>query len=98
MGFVLGREEGDDNEERSLLHEAYQLLEEYKVSAKNLCVFLLALSGVYHINPVNFEEGDEEDEKEFILEEAEGRKLQRYFDLFKRNRLFSVNSRKDREP
>lgn len=58
-------------------------------------MFLLALIGIYHINPINFEEGDEvEVEKEMNLDEVEGRKIQRHFDLFKRNRLTSQMSRR----
>lgn len=101
MGFVLDRGDADDGQERALLHEAYQLLEGYQVNTKNLCVFMLALGGVFHINPVNFEEGDDheetESEKELVLDEAEGRKLQKYFDLFKRNRLFSETARRERD-
>jgi hypothetical protein len=34
-------------------------------------VFLLGLIGIYHINPINFEEGEETvSEKEFNLEES----------------------------
>ena len=44
--------------ERALVHDAYQFLEAKKANARNLCVFLLALIGIYHINPVNFGEGD----------------------------------------
>lgn len=56
-GFVQVEEESESSRERALVHEAYQLLEEFQVNAKNICVFLLALIGVFHINPVNFEEG-----------------------------------------
>lgn len=56
---------------------------------------MLALIGVFHINPVNFQEGEEQvEEKELVFDESEGRKLQRSFDLFKRNRLFSEQSRR----
>lgn len=95
MGFVQVEEESENSHERTLIHEAYQLLEEFQVNAKNICVFLLALIGVFHINPVNFEEGEQQcEEQELVFDEAEGRKIQRSFDLFKRNRLFSENSRK----
>ncbi len=34
-------------------------------------MFLLGLIGIYHINPINFEEGEETvSEKEFNLEES----------------------------
>ena len=59
MGFIK-REELDDGVsvyERSLVHQAYTLLENYGVNARNTCVFLLGLIGIYHINPINFEEG-----------------------------------------
>lgn len=58
MGFVQVEEESESSHERTLIHEAYQLLEEFQANAKNICVFLLALIGVFHINPVNFEEGE----------------------------------------
>ena len=69
------------------------------MNAKNLCVFLLALGGVFHINPINFEEEEEaiSEDKELMLDEIEGRKLQKYFDLFKRNRLFSETARKEKD-
>jgi hypothetical protein len=89
MGFAGVEEEGENSLERTLVHEAYHTLEKYQVNAKNICVFLLAIIGVYHINPVNFQEGETTSpELEFALDEPEGRKLQKYFDLFKRNRLF----------
>lgn len=51
--------------------------------------------GVFHINPVNFQEGEEPcPEEELAFDEAEGRKIQKNFDLFKRNRLFSEKVRK----
>lgn len=56
MGFIK-REELDDGVsvyERSLVHQAYTLLENYGVNARNTCVFLLGLIGIYHINPINF--------------------------------------------
>ena len=59
MGFVQVDEESQNSHERTLIHEAYQLLEGFQVNAKNICVFLLALIGVFHINPVNFQEGEE---------------------------------------
>ena len=95
MGFVQVDEESENSHERTLIHEAYQLLEQFHVNAKNICVFLLALIGVFHINPVNFQEGEEPSpNEELAFDEVEGRKIQKNFDLFKRNRLFSENQRK----
>lgn len=95
MGFVQVDEESENSHERTLIHEAYQLLENFQVNAKNICVFLLALIGVFHINPINFQEGEEAcPEQELAFDEPEGRKIQKGFDLFKRNRLFSENARK----
>jgi hypothetical protein len=55
----------------------------------------LAIIGVYHINPINFQEGDiVAPEKDFAVDEPDGRKLQKYFDLFKRNRLFGESMRR----
>lgn len=60
------------------MHDAYQLLHESKVNARNICVFMLGLIGIYHINPINFEEGESVDEeKEFNLDETDGRRIQR---------------------
>jgi hypothetical protein len=51
---------------------------------------MLALIGIYHISPVNFEEGEQPDQEcEFNLDEGEGRKLQKQFEIFYRNRLSS---------
>lgn len=64
MGFMTNEEEFETkatSAERSLVHDAYEILEKYQVNARNICVFLLALLGIYHINPVNFEEGEEPD-------------------------------------
>lgn len=57
LGFVTNEEELEtkaSSNERALVHDAYQLLERTKVNARNVCVFLLGLIGIYHINPVNF--------------------------------------------
>ena len=56
---------------------------------------MLGLIGIYHINPINFEEGESVDEeKEFNLDEIDGRRIQREFDLFFRNRLSSEATRR----
>lgn len=97
MGFAGVEEESENSHERALIHEAYQILQKYTVNARNTCVFLLALIGIYNINPVNFHSQDEpaRPEQELDLTEKEGRKLQKYFDLFKRNRLFGENGRRE---
>ena len=80
------------------MYDAYSLIEKYGVNARNVCVFLLGLIGIYHINPINFEEGEEAaTEKEFNLEEGEGRKIQKHFDVLFRNRLNCENFKKTTE-
>ena len=44
MGFVQVEEESENSHERTLIHEAYQLLEEFQVNAKNICVFLKSIN------------------------------------------------------
>lgn len=41
--------------EWTLAHEAYELLKQTRPNIRNLCVFLMALVGIYHVNPVNFD-------------------------------------------
>jgi hypothetical protein len=58
LGFVVSAREVENrasSNERSLVYEAYRLLEKHGVTVRNVCVFLLALLGVYHINPTNFD-------------------------------------------
>lgn len=58
MGFMTNEEEYESKSssvERTLLNDAYEIIGKYQVNARNICVFLLALLGIYHINPVNFE-------------------------------------------
>jgi hypothetical protein len=43
--------------ELTLTYEAYQTLERYQVKAKYICVFLLAIIGAYHIDPVKLSGG-----------------------------------------
>jgi hypothetical protein len=40
--------------ERALVYEAYSLLTQTQPTIKNVCLFLMALIGIYHIDPVNF--------------------------------------------
>lgn len=54
MCFVQVEEENENSYERTLIHEAYLILEKYQVNARNVCVFLLAIIGIFHINPINF--------------------------------------------
>ena len=84
---------GEDQEtkvssnERILIHEAYETLEKHQVTPHNICVFLLALLGIYNVEPIDFKNGEEV--QEFSLDEVSGRKLHKHFDLFYRNRLSS---------
>lgn len=97
LGFVTHLEEVENKSataERALVYEAYSLLSQTYPSIKNICLFLLALIGVYHIDPINFTEGETSNNVGFNLDEAEGRKLQKHFDLLYRNRLFAESSRK----
>ena len=80
--------------ERALVYEAYSLLTQTQTTIKNVCLFLMALIGIYHIDPVNFN-GEKDDESLiFNLDEIEGRKLQKHFELLYRNRLFAEEFRK----
>lgn len=54
---------------------------------------MLALLGVYHVNPTNFD-GEDVEEEAFSLTEPEGRKLQKHFDLLYRNRLSAEELKK----
>lgn len=71
LGFISINSESESEpstNERTLIHDAYQILECSKPNARNICVFLLAILGIYHINPVNFdkdEESNPEDELAF---------------------------------
>lgn len=74
MGFITNEDEYESkpsSAEKVLLNDAYEIIGKYQVNARNICVFLLALLGIYHINPVNFEEGEEPDEaKELNFDEV----------------------------
>lgn len=58
MGFVKLEEEISETkisaQERILINEAFHILEKYAVNIKNICVFLMGIIGVFHINPINF--------------------------------------------
>jgi hypothetical protein len=57
LGFVVSSKEVDNKAnscERGLVYEAYRLLEKCSINIRNVCVFLMALLGIYHINPTNF--------------------------------------------
>jgi hypothetical protein len=45
--------------ERALVHDAYEKIEKFTVNARNVCVFLLGLIGIYHVNLTNFGDEDE---------------------------------------
>lgn len=62
MGFIKEDEDSQDGisvNERGLVYDAYSIIDSFGVNARNICVFLLGLIGIYHINPINFEEGEE---------------------------------------
>ena len=68
MGFVsVNLEEGEviPIKEKKLLLEAYELLR--LPTVRNTCVFVLAVVGVYNVNPVNFEGTSSENRKLFEL-------------------------------
>lgn len=56
LGFITGVEESDlkSTPQRALVYEAFTYLSQTQLSMKNICVFLLALIGIYYIDPVNF--------------------------------------------
>ncbi len=52
-----------------MVYDAYSIVEKFGVNARNVCVFLFGLIPIYHINPINFEEGEESvSQKEFNLD------------------------------
>ena len=58
MRFIQQDQESQDHisiAERALVHDAYSIVEKFGANARNICVFLLGLIGIYHINPINFE-------------------------------------------
>ena len=68
MGFLsVNLEEGEviPIKEKKLLLEAYELLK--LPTVRNTCVFVLAVVGVYNVNPVNFEGTSSENRKLFEL-------------------------------
>ena len=63
------------------------MIEENSVNARNICVLLMALIGIFNVNPVHFDSESEQENHVFEVNEQEGRKLQKHFDLLFRNRL-----------
>lgn len=54
----------------------------------------MGLLGVYHINPTNFDGSNGASDDDFSLNELDGRKLQKHFDLLYRNRLSAEELKK----
>lgn len=81
--------------EWALANEAYEFLKQTAPNIRNLCVFLMALVGIYHVNPVNFDAAENEaPSPELALDVVDGRKLQKHYGLLYRNRLFAESLRK----
>lgn len=72
-------------EERILSDEAFFVIEDFGVTARNICVLLLAIMGIFNINPIHF--GEDCGKKNFDIDEVDGRKLQKHFDFLYRNKL-----------
>ena len=49
----------------------------------------MSLIGIFNVNPVHFASESEQENRVFEVNEQEGRKLQKHFDLLFRNRLFN---------
>ena len=47
----------------------------------------MSLIGIFNVNPVHFSSESEQENHVFEVNEQEGRKLQKHFDLLFRNRL-----------
>ena len=89
-GFLTETAFESKSGEWNLANEAYGFLKQTSPNIRNLCVFLMALVGIYHINPVNFDAGEnEQPSPELNLDVVEGRKLQKHYGLLYRNRLFA---------
>lgn len=64
------------------------------MTIKSICVLLLGLIGIFSVDPINFgcnSSQEDHNAKSFQLEEKEGRKIQKHFDLLHCNRLTSSN-------
>lgn len=71
------------------------MIQQHGLDIKNVCVFLLAINGIFSISP-DYMRGDhhlQSSDRELKFTEAEGRRVQSYFDLLYRNRLVSQNSK-----
>jgi hypothetical protein len=90
MGFLSETTFDIKGAEWLLAHEAYVFLKDICPNIRNFCVFLMALVGIYHVNPVNFDSVESiEPAPELNLDVIEGRKLQKHYGLLYRNRLFA---------
>lgn len=54
-GFLTYTSIETKNHEYQLALEAYDFLKQSSPNIRNICVFLMALVGIYHVNPVNFD-------------------------------------------
>ena len=78
--------------------EAYFLIEEYGVNARNTSILLMAFIGIFNVNPINFTEEVYEGHTNFDISQTDGRKAQRHFDLLFRNKLSNdIKSKKNHE-
>lgn len=58
MGFQTAIAAETKSAEWVLGSEAYQFLKETSPTVRNICVFLMGLVGIYHVNPINFDNGN----------------------------------------
>ncbi len=59
-GFMTETAFESKSGEWALVNEAYELLKQTSPNIRNLCVFLMAIVGIYHVNPVNFDAKENE--------------------------------------
>lgn len=70
------------------------MIQVYGLDIKNICVFLLAVNGIFSVSPDSLRaDHQSSSSRELKFSDAEGRRVQSYFDLLYRNRLVSQSSR-----
>ena len=59
----------------------------------------MAFIGIFNVNPINFTEEFQDNHSNFDINQTDGRKIQRHFDLLFRNKLSNdVKAKKTNEP
>lgn len=90
LGFITAVAIETKSGEWILANEAYEFLQQTSPNIRNICVFLMGLVGIYRVNPINFDTGKlKNPAAELNFSVPEGRKLQKYYELLYRSRLFA---------